>query len=144
MNVNNGARFMRQFESHCRHLVDVRPFIAVDLQQIPCNRRTTTQSLSLPFWWPHDLGVAVLRSVHTNRDTLRRAKLVPRWVGDLATTFIEGLSVSSLNCDRPLHLGLAQFLEPEPKPRFLSRTEENRNPNFSWSEIRFSNNQIRG
>jgi len=35
-------------------------------------------------------------------------------------------------------VGLARFLEPGPEPRFLTRTEENLNRNFSQSEIRFS------
>jgi len=37
-----------------------------------------------------------------------------------------------------LNVGLARFLEPEPEPRFLTRTEENLNPNFPQCEIRFS------
>jgi len=30
-------------------------------------------------------------------------------------------------------IGLLTVFKPKPKPRFLARTEENRNPNFSWA-----------
>ena len=30
-------------------------------------------------------------------------------------------------------VGLLTVFKPKPKPRFLARTEENRNPNFSWA-----------
>jgi len=30
-------------------------------------------------------------------------------------------------------LGLLTVFKPEPKPRFSARTEENRNPSFTWA-----------
>jgi len=32
-----------------------------------------------------------------------------------------------------LTVGLLTFFKLEPKPQFSARTEENRNPNFTWA-----------